>query len=146
MFTAEWCSCMIWYVIIVYHKPAQSNSRSCKVCDCKLRHTHVYAFGGFDISCADTGAFVSQLVRDVDGTKEVFSDDSIPRGKELQWYVSSGSLQWNISHGWKEPLQEDMRVQQQRDIFPNMYDSSCPTCTGMQLAPAQIATGSQGST
>lgn len=50
--------------------------------------------------------FVSEFLASQEGWGYV-AGTTIPRGRELDWYLSTGALQWHIQGAWTRPLAED---------------------------------------
>lgn len=50
--------------------------------------------------------FVAEFLASQEEWGEV-TGTKIPRGKELDWYLSSGAVIWHMQHAWSKPLVKD---------------------------------------
>ena len=89
-------------------------------------------------------SFVKELLGSQSSWEQV-SSEKVPKGKELDFFMSGGALQWHIASAWQAPLVEDVEacgwLAHESEIVRSNALQAVPLCELEGLADAYVRRG-----
>ena len=89
-------------------------------------------------------SFVKELLGSQSSWEQV-SSEKVPKGKEIDFFMSGGALQWHIASAWQAPLVEDVEacgwLAHESEIVRSNALQAVPLCELEGLADAYVKRG-----